>query len=43
MPSGEAYRCEPYRLVLWTIRDAEPWFEVWGDGGGELHAVGRVT
>jgi hypothetical protein len=43
MPYGETYRCEPYRLLLWTLRDAEPWFEVWGDGAGELHAVGRVT
>lgn len=43
MPPGAAYRCDPYRLVLWTLRDAEPWFEVWGDGAGELHAVGRVT
>src|SRR5947208_1851027 len=43
MPSGETYRGEPYRLLLWTLRDAEPWFEVWGDGASELHAVGRVT
>jgi hypothetical protein len=43
MPEGETYRCEPYRLVLWTFRDAEPWVEVWGDGAGELHAVARIT
>jgi hypothetical protein len=43
MPCGEAYRCEPYRLLLWTLRDAEPWVEVWGGGEGELHAVARIT
>lgn len=43
MPAGSTYRCEPYRLLLWTLRDAEPWFEVWGDGAAELHAIGRVT
>lgn len=43
MPMGETYRCEPYRLLLWTLRDSEPWYEVWGDGEGELHAIARVT
>jgi hypothetical protein len=43
LPLGETYRCEPYRLLLWTLRDAEPWVEVWGAGEGELHAVGRIT
>ncbi|MBN9118046.1 MAG: hypothetical protein J0I06_02575 [Planctomycetes bacterium] len=43
MSTGETFRCEPYRLLLWTLRDSEPWFEVWGDGIGELHAVARIT
>jgi hypothetical protein len=43
LPLGETYRCEPYRLLLWTLRDSEPWVEVWGDYSGELHAVGRIT
>jgi hypothetical protein len=30
------------RLVLWTLRDAEPWIEVWEDGGA-LRAIPRVT
>jgi hypothetical protein len=42
-PQGEAFRCEPYRLLVWTLRDAEPWIEVWGDGAGELHAVRRIS
>jgi hypothetical protein len=41
--AADACRCEPYRLLVWTLRDAEPWYEVWGDGEGELHAVGRIT
>ncbi len=43
MPHGETFRREPYQLLLWTLRDAEPWYEVWGAGADELHAVGRVT
>jgi hypothetical protein len=43
LPIGETYLCDPYRLLLWTLRDAEPWVEVWGDGASELHAVGRIT
>lgn len=42
MPAGTTYRCEPYRLLLWTLCDSEPWYEVWGDGD-ELHAVARIT
>jgi hypothetical protein len=43
MPAGTTFRCEPYRLLLWTLRDAEPWVEVWGDDAGELHGVARIT
>ncbi|MFO0822202.1 MAG: hypothetical protein U0792_03625 [Gemmataceae bacterium] len=42
-PEREMFRCEPYRLVLWTLRDCEPWLEVWGDDSGELHVVPRIS
>lgn len=31
------------RLLLWTLRGAEPWFEVWIDAAGCLSAVARIT
>jgi hypothetical protein len=43
LSAAEKFRCEPYQLVLWTLRDSEPWVEVWSDGEGELHAVRRIT
>jgi len=33
---------EPGRLVVWTFHEAEPWVEVWLDGG-RLKAIPRIT
>jgi hypothetical protein len=41
--AAEVFRCEPYRLVLWTLRDSEPWVEVWGDDTGKLYGVSRIS
>jgi hypothetical protein len=43
LSAAEIFRCEPYRLVLWTLRDSEPWVEVWGDDTGKLYGVSRIS
>lgn len=41
-PDDDEYEARG-RLVLWTLRDAEPWIEVWIDRAGRLSAVARMT
>lgn len=40
---AETYPIDPYRLVLWTLRDAEPWVEVLVGPDGDLHTLSHVT
>ena len=41
-PDDDVYAARG-QLVLWTLRDAEPWIEVWMDGADRLSAIARIT
>jgi hypothetical protein len=42
-PEDDGYSRPGWQMLLWTLRDAEPWIEVWRSDAGELRAVERIT